>query len=430
MKILCSGDLHLGRRSSRLPDGVDARAHSATAAWGALVELAIDERVDLVALSGDVVDRENRYFEAFGPLERGVRRLAAAGIHVVAVAGNHDFDVLPTLAPSLGKSFRLLGAGGCWEGLTIPRDGKAALHVLGWSFPAEHVHASPLAGGFPALPGDGVPVLGLLHADLDQPGSPYAPVGSGELRAAAVSCWLLGHVHVPRLHEQPGAAPLLYPGSPQALDPGETGTHGAWLLELAQDRAPAARYLPLSTVRYDAVEVDVTGVAEWDELDRRVAEGVRAHVQSVAEAGCGPLRHLSARVRVTGRTPLHRGVEERLRERLPELDPEHGAVRAHVERVEVATRPAVELDELARGADAPGVLARFVLALEGGRLDAGQERLLNDLAARSAQVRRARPYQSLASPADGPPIPDDLRELARRQALLLIDALLAQKEAA
>jgi DNA repair exonuclease SbcCD nuclease subunit len=427
MKILCSGDLHLGRRSSRLPDGVDGRVHSATAAWSALVELAIDERVDLVALSGDVVDRENRYFEAFGPLERGVRRLAAAGIAVVAVAGNHDFDVLPKLAPSLGKSFRLLGAGGRWEGLTIPRDGRPALHLVGWSFPAERVPVSPLAGGLPPLPGDGAPVLGLLHADLDQPGSPYAPVASGELRAAPVWFWLLGHVHAPRLHEEPGAAPLLYPGSPQALDPGETGVHGAWLLELAQDRPPVARHLPLSTVRYDSVEVDVTGVAEWDELDRRVAEGVRAHVQRVAEAGCGPLRHLSARVRVTGRTPLHRFVEARLRERLPELDPEHGAVRGHVERVEAATRPAVELDELARGGDAPGVLARFVLALEGDRLDAGQERLLNDLAARSAEVRRARPYQPLA---DGQLAPEALRGLARRQALLLIDALLAQKEAA
>jgi len=426
MKILCSGDLHLGRRSSRLPDGVDARAHSAAAAWNALVELALDLRVDLVALSGDVVDRENRYFEAFGPLERGVRRLAAAHVPVVAVAGNHDFDVLPKLAPSLGKGFRLLGAGGRWEGLTILRDGRPALHVVGWSFPAEHVPASPL-GGLPALPTDGAPVLGLLHADLDQPGSPYAPVGSAELRVAPVSFWLLGHVHGPRLHERSGAAPLLYPGSPQALDPGETGPHGAWLLELAPGRPPEVRHVPLSTVRYDAVEVDVTGVAEWDELDLRVAEGVRAHVQRVAEEGCGPLRHLCCRVRVAGRTPLHRGVEARLRERLHELDPEHGEVKGRVERVEVATRPAAELDELARGGDAPGVLARFVLALDTGTLDGGQERLLNDLAARSREVRRARPYQALADP---PSTPEEPRELARRQALLLLDSLLAQKEVA
>lgn len=427
MKILCSGDLHLGRRSSRLPDDADARAHSATAAWQALVERAIDERVDLVALSGDVVDRENRYFEAFGPLERGVRRLAAAGIPVVAVAGNHDFDVLPKLAPSLGKSFRLLGADGVWEPVTISRDGRPALRVVGWSFPAEHVAASPMAS-FPALPADGVPVLGLLHADLDAPGSRYAPASAGELRSAGASFWLLGHLHAPRLHENPGAPPILYPGSPQALDPGETGAHGVWMLDLAPGRTPHVRHLPLSTVRYDVVEVDVTGVDDEDELDRHVAEGVRAHVQNVVEEECGPLRHLSCRVRVTGRTPLHRGIEARLRERLSELSAEHGEVRGRVERVEAATRPAVDLDELARAGDAPGVLARFVRALDGGALEAQHERLLAELSARAAEVRRARPYQPLGG--DPPPAPEELRELARRQALLLLDQLLAQKEAA
>jgi exonuclease SbcD len=429
IKILCAGDLHLGRRSSRLPEGVEGRAHSATAAWDALIALAIRERVQMVALSGDLVDRANRYFEAFGPLERGIRQLAAANIPVVAVAGNHDFDVLPKLVPSLGKGFRLLGAGGRWEGLTISRDGAPALRIVGWSFPEDgngHVSTSPMAG-FPALPNDGVPVLGLLHADLDQPASPYAPVRSDELRATPVSFWLLGHMHVPRLHQQPGGPPLLYPGSPQALDPGESGAHGAWMLELAPGRIPAARQVPLSSVRYDVVEVDVTDATDPDLLDRCVAEGVRAHVQRVVEEGCGPLRHLSCRVRVTGRTPLHHALERRLRARLPELEPEHGEVRARVERVDVATWPAADLHALAATPDAPGVLARLVLGLDAGRLDAGQERLIAELSARAGEVHRATPYQLLADPS---PPPDELRALARRQAMLLLDTLLAQKEAA
>jgi exonuclease SbcD len=427
IKILCSGDLHLGRRSSRLPDGADAHAHSATAAWNATVELALAERVQLVALSGDLVDRENRYFEAFGPLERGVARLAAAGIHVIAVAGNHDFDVLPRLVPSLGKTFHLLGAGGTWTGLNVPGPGGgAALRVVGWSFPTEHVAGSPMAG-FPALPRDDVPVLGLVHGDLDAPATRYAPLSAAELRAKPVSCWLLGHIHTPRLHQQSGAAPLLYPGSPQALDPGETGAHGAWLLEMAAGRIPRVRQVPLSSVRYDAVEVDVTGVAEAEELDRRVAEGVRAHLQSVVEAGCGPLRHLVCRVRITGRTALHRSIEPRLRAHAGDLQAEHGEVRARVDQVVSATRPRADLDALATTADAPGVLARFVLAMDSGRWDPGQERLMAELAGRAAEVRRARAYQPLGDAAASA---DALGELARRQALLLLDELLAQKEAA
>jgi DNA repair exonuclease SbcCD nuclease subunit len=427
MKILCAGDLHLGRRSSRLPDDAGPRAHSATAAWNALVDLALAERVQLVALSGDLVDRANRYFEAFGPLERGVARLAAAGIHVIAVAGNHDFDVLPRLVPSLGKTFHLLGPGGTWTGLNVPGPGGGArLRVVGWSFPAEHVTTSPVAG-FPALPGDDVPVLGLVHGDLDAPASRYAPLSAAELRARPVSFWLLGHIHASRLDEQPGAAPLLYPGSPQALDPGETGAHGAWLLELAAGRIPRVRPVPLSSVRYDTVEADVTGAAGTEEAERRVAEAVHAHLQSVVEGGCGPLRHLICRVRVSGRTALHRSIEPHLRAHAGDLQAEHGEVRARVEQVVSETRPLADLHALAATADAPGVLAKFVLAMDSGRLDPGEERLLAELAGRAAEVRRARAYQPLA---DATVPADALRELARRQALLLLDELLAQKEAA
>jgi DNA repair protein SbcD/Mre11 len=426
MKILCGGDLHLGRRSSRLGTETESGAHSAAAAWHAMVELAIEERVGLVALSGDLVDRANRYFEAFGPLERGVRRLTAAGIPVTAVAGNHDHDVLPRLAASFGKGFRLLGAGGRWEGFTVQAEGAPALHVVGWSFPAERVARSPLER-LPPLPRDGVPVLGLLHADLEQPASPYAPVRAAELRGTSAAFWLLGHLHAPRLHEEAGAAPILYPGSPQALDPGEPGAHGAWIVEIAPGRLPAARFVPLSSVRYETVEVDAGGVAEPEELDRRVAEGVRSALEEVMAEGCGPLRHLACRVRVTGRTPLHRLVEARLRAGAGELEAEHGEVRARIERVEVETRPAVELAEVARAGDAPGVLARFVLALDAGVLEPAHERLLAELAARAGEVRRTRPYQALGDP---PPTAPEVRALARRQALLLLDGLLAGREAA
>ncbi len=134
MKILCTGDLHVGRRASRLPVDWCGTECSCAAVWERIVELAIRERVDLVAVSGDLVDRANRYYEAIGPVERGVRILAKAGIQTVAVAGNHDFDVLPRLAESLAGDLQLLGTDGNWQRITIQRDGGDRLHVDGWSF--------------------------------------------------------------------------------------------------------------------------------------------------------------------------------------------------------------------------------------------------------------------------------------------------------
>jgi DNA repair protein SbcD/Mre11 len=424
MKVLCTGDLHIGRRSSRLPAYAEARAHSSGACWGRVVECALRERVDLVAISGDLVDRANRFYEAVGPLEQGLRRLAHAGIATAMVAGNHDHDVLPWLAEGLGPDHvRLLGRGGRWERFTVRR-GDGVLHVDGWSFPESFVRTSPLSGYAPAT--DGAPVLGLLHADLDQPASPYAPVALPELRRHPVALWLLGHVHAPRLREEPGSALVLYPGSPQAVDPGETGAHGVWIAEIGPARSVACRMIPLSSVRYETVEVEVDGVETDVELDRRVVGAIRSLLERTAAAS-GPLRHLRCRVVLRGRTPLHRRAEERLRAVCGDLELPLGDVTASVEQVEVLTRPAHDLGEVARGNGAPAEVARLIRALTAGDAGPDVEPLLREAERLVGEVRRARPYLVLA---DGDRSPAEIVAGLQREAAVLLDELLAQKEGA
>mgnify|MGYP002763171153 FL=1 len=57
----------------------------------------MQQHVDAVALTGDVVDNENATYESLGPLQKGLSRLGEAGIDTIAVAGNHDYDALPRL---------------------------------------------------------------------------------------------------------------------------------------------------------------------------------------------------------------------------------------------------------------------------------------------------------------------------------------------
>jgi len=181
VRILCTGDLHIGRRPTRLPAGAGERL-SAAQAWHDVVAAALERSVDLVILTGDVVDRENRYFEAFGPLEAELHQLAQAKIPVVAVAGNHDYDVLPRLAQSFPENFRLIGAGGRWERVSC-RFQTGLIHLDGWSFPREQVTSDPLLSYSFSPPGEGI-LLGLVHGDLDQAGSPYAPLSSALLQQA------------------------------------------------------------------------------------------------------------------------------------------------------------------------------------------------------------------------------------------------------
>lgn len=430
MKILCTADIHIGRRPSRLPDRVDGSSLSCARAWDAIVETAIAQRVDLVAIAGDLVDEANRFYEAAGPVEIGVGALASHGIRTVAVAGNHDHDILPWIAGNFTpQEFILLGQGGRWERLTIQgEDGAPVLHVDGWSFPAKSYLEDPLSE-YPRLADDGVPVLGLLHADLDQTGSRHAPVQLASLRAQRVGLWLLGHVHRPQSHEQRGAASVLYPGSPQAMDPGETGPHGAWMVEVDAGHRFSARPVPLSLVRYETLEVDASGVAEEGELGRRIHDAVSTALrQRVEEEDCGPLRYLSLRLILTGRTRLHRWLQTRDTDFAAELESRHGSVTALVEQVRVATRPPRELEELARGQDAPAVLARLALGLERDELDEEGDRLLQAALTRAIAVRGEKPYRRLDD-REAAPDRQAVSAILGEHALLLLDELLAQKEA-
>src|SRR4029079_11810113 len=131
---------------------------------------------------------------------------------------------------------RLLGQQQRWERHTIrDADGRPRLHIDGWSFANEHVADDPSAT-YPFPPASDAPVLGLLHADLDAVERRYAAVKLRDLRRLPVTCWLLGHIHVPRIWQEPGQPNVLYPGSPFPLDPGESGKHGVWMLEIERDQ--------------------------------------------------------------------------------------------------------------------------------------------------------------------------------------------------
>jgi DNA repair exonuclease SbcCD nuclease subunit len=439
MKILCCGDLHVGRRSSRIAEEHDGRAFSCAAALESAVERAVGERVDAVLFAGDVVDRDNRFFEAFGPLERSLARLAAAGIPAVAVAGNHDFDVLRRLARSAGESrLRVLGEGGRWERFALDtRSGR--LYVDGWSFPSEHVESSPLDHYSLSRPED-APVVGLVHADPTDAESRYAPVSMARLREAPVSVWVVGHVHKPTWSETDGAAPVLVPGSVQALHPKEQGPHGPWLLEI--DRAGGrvdARMLALSTVRYDEITIDLEGVEDTAGLEAAVMERLRAHRVAIeGDAASEELRYLCCTLRLFGRTRLHRRLASETRRIVDELEIGSEGRVLRVDRVIVETRPPIDLDEIARGRDPAGILAQYLLTLESGGSPAGfgkevdaelgaeTDELVEAVRDAAERAYRAKAYQEVSD--DPEPDAAAARTLLMEQGYRLLDALIAQKE--
>jgi len=421
VSILAVGDIHLGRRPTRLPDllgehGVAAAELTPAAAWRATVEEAVRLEVDAVCLAGDVVDTADDRFEAYGHLEAGVRRLVEAGIQVFGVAGNHDQDALPRLARRI-DGFRLVGEGGRWEVVEIAgRDGRVEL--LGWSFPDRRVTSSPLEGGLPPR-SDTTPRIGLLHCDVDGH-SPYAPVPRVALEAAAVDGWLLGHIHRP--DSLTGPRPIGYIGSLAGLDPGEPGPHGPWRVTVEGGRVEAT-HLPLAPLRWEGETVAVETIRPAaDGVEEAVGEAVvaaleRIHHRIAAEPAP---RVVACRLRLEGRSPAHAAVAAvATGEAIGRTSLVRDDTVYFVERVVDDALPAVDLEALARGDDPPGLLARHLVALERGDNEAAP---LVARARAALEAVAARPWPGLDPVDDADP-----RPLLCRVGVRLLEQLLAQR---
>jgi len=421
LRILAVGDMHLGRRPSRLPSALAdrARALGPAEAWARVVEAAIEEKVDAVAMAGDLVERENDFFEAYRELHQGVERLAGEGIRVLGVGGNHDAGVLPRLAKQI-PAFEVLGTGGAWESRELTGGGEVAT-LWGWSFPGPRVTRSPLAGvDFERGPG---PNLGLLHCDRDQTGSPYAPVSSRALEDAGLDGWLLGHFHRPDALTARHLSGYL--GSVTGLDPGETDAHGPWLITVDGGRIRDVDQWVVAPLRWERLEVDLVGITEPEEARSRLLDHMRK-LDSGMVGGRWPAKAVGLRVYFTGRSRFGEAAAALFSgEDRDHVHTGEGETHYFIERLEAVTRPEILLETLAKRNDPPGLLARRLLLLDRPVENPERQKLLAE-ARRNLEAETRNPRWS--SLRVEPPDEEVTAEWLRRSGMQLLDRLMAQQE--
>lgn len=386
MKILAVGDMHLGRVPSWLPAGLSAAELGPAEAWRRAVDAAVEAGARAVLLAGDVVDREDDFFEAYRALASGVRTLAGARIEVIGVVGNHDVAVLPRLAAHIPE-FRLLGAAGAWESCEVS-DGREAVTLWGWSFPKSRVDTSPLKNQtFARKPGIN---LGLLHCNRDaQPGSPYAPVSRRELDHAGLDGWLLGHIHTPDKLSTESLTGYL--GSLTCMVRGEAGIRGPWLITISEARIADIEQLPLAPLRWEELEVDAGGLSEPAEIKDRLLESVRYLDDYLFSVQAAPAI-VGLSVTIGGRTRHgHSALEVLDDEKNRSVFSGSAGTEYYLQRTRCDTRPEIALGDLAQRPDPVGLLAKRLLWLERSEGHAERDRLveaaqgrLTDQAAKSA----------------------------------------------
>lgn len=418
--FLATADLHLGKSSagSELPEN----RRSSAINWQRMVDYAIQHRVDAVLLAGDVVDQDNRFFEARSALARGFGALNEASIPVVLVAGNHDFQVLPELLRNYSfENVHFLGEGGRWSAKTL-EFAKGSVQFVGWSFASRFQRENPMEEFDANLISPDLPVIGLLHGDFGLVDSVYAPLSEATLATSDVKAWVLGHIHKPQVLSQ---SPLIfYPGSPQALSAKESGIHGPYLLKLDGNQ-PTAEQIAMSAVQFETLPVDVTLVTSALELNSAISEAIESFLDENAPS---ELEELVVDLAFTG-----------MRDNIAEIDDwsvglrpdKFGSVLCTIRKFENRCR--VKIVDLAALADEPspaGVLATAILDLEKSRDSEFLSGLRNEILAQISHVTQSRVYRPLRKTSEELFFDDDaVNELLLLECNKLLSALMVTREA-
>jgi DNA repair protein SbcD/Mre11 len=361
IKLLAVGDIHLGRRPSRLPKELENRADflGSAGAWKRIVELAIREHVNVLALAGDVVENENDFFEGYRELHAGVSKLIDAGVNVLGVAGNHDVLVLPRLADQIG-GFKLLGREGNWEAFNIEIEG-ANLTLWGCSFTKSRMNKSPLAGiRLDRGPGFNI---GILHCDLNRQVSNYAPVTSNELKNTGFDGWLLGHIHKP--DKLTHSYPFGYLGSITNLDPGEPGVRGPWLLTIDGGKIQGMDQWMIAPLRWEYLDIDITDLTQIEDVKEKLLDELKYLDRSILSSSILPPEAVGLRINFIGRGNIGEPAKKLISaEDVDNIYSGDEDTHYFINRIDIFTQPAISIEKLAERNDPPGLLARKLMLLD------------------------------------------------------------------
>ena len=330
MRLLHAADLHLDSpiraAAMRDPDLAGRIGAASRSVLGAIVNLALAQRVDVVVLAGDVFDDGVPDMAARMQLIGALSRLAAEGIPTVLIRGNHDALLDHAEHGPMGEGIHLLDR----DRPTVELKG-AAFHGL--SFDRRHAARSMLPDYPAARPG--MHNVGIMHTSLGGAAGhdPYAPCGEADLLAHGFDYWALGHIHK-RFERRGETSVAVMPGIPQGRHINEA-EGGSVTIATLGGAAPQVEAHPVARLGFARVDVFLDAGASQAE-----ALGV---VRDVLAYAASPDCDMALRVTLTGpgaavwltRTEA---AEELCREAADAVD------NVHIERVGVRLSETKALD--------------------------------------------------------------------------------------
>jgi len=297
-RFLHAADIHLDSPLQRLSryEGLpleDIRLATRTA-FDNLVRLACDETVDFLVIAGDLYDGDWKDMGTGLYFASAMGRLAAAGIPVFLLRGNHD--AVSILTRTLPPHTNVHVFSDKAAETVYLRELGVALH--GRSFTTNQV-TEDIISSYPA-PISGMFNLGLLHTSLAgyAEHETYAPCSVATLAAKGYDYWALGHVHE---HAVIGQHPhIVFSGVLQGRNIRETGPKGAVLVDVVHGEVAGIRHVALDVFRWACVSIGCEGFESVEQIHELMRTSLRAALADYSEG-----RPLIVRITLSGKTVLH-----------------------------------------------------------------------------------------------------------------------------
>lgn len=303
-----------------------------------LIQLAIDEAIDFLVISGDIYDGDWKDYSTGLFFRKHMARLRDNSIPVYLIAGNHDAASVISKKLSLPENVHVFSTRTA-ESMEVA--GHPVM-IHGRGFPNRAVPEN-LVPDYPvAIPNKFN--IGLLHTSLTGRSGhdTYAPCSETDLRQKSYNYWALGHIHQPEVISRDPW--IVFAGNCQGRDVRETGPRGCRLVTVNDSLdVEDAVWHDLDTVRWQVLEIDLSGVTEEPDALGCLSTSMASVVRKAGG------RLVAARVVFTGATPLHGSLHreaDRWRAEILGRAQDQGAEAIWVEQIKVKTLPVYDLAEL------------------------------------------------------------------------------------
>ena len=253
IKILHCADMHLDSPFEGLASGkASLRRREQRELLRRLVELAHSEQVDLMLLSGDLLDSDNTYYETGEELNQCLRGL---NIPVFIAPGNHDYysPKSPYARLKLPPNVYVFNKSEM-EYLPLPQLG---VRVYGAAFTEKRSGA--LLHGFTAEREEGTMNILCIHGEVGVKDSNYNPISIEDIENSGMDYIALGHIHKASGLLKAGETWYSWPGCPEGRGFDETGEKTVNIIKLSAEKCELETR-SIAARRYESVKLDVTGI--------------------------------------------------------------------------------------------------------------------------------------------------------------------------